>query len=278
MIGEIVNAILQEAKALFAGKAGTVILRTQFKMSKIDNYKPPFLMLDVIDAPDSYQFIGGSTMMGWDFGFNTYSHEPDSSVDNDTDSATDLLNFIDIVRRHFTKGIWLTPGMAILINNYSFKFTLSGIHAADALDGDGLVMGYKIMLESVSIDEDTDSIIESLWPLEFINQIQNLIQVMSFPNRALSPVSLLNVSAGMSYQIAAGVLVDSICMSTVSGNPTISIGTTPGGTDIVNAVQPGLFNKTVVGQLYDEDATYYITITGGGAVNISILQVNNLYQ
>ena len=47
---------------------------------------------------------------------------------------------------------WLTQGMNDILNSYGFRFTLSGIVKADALDQDGLILGYRIVFDSLAYD------------------------------------------------------------------------------------------------------------------------------
>lgn len=278
MIGEIVSALLAECKALFVDTPATVVLRTQFKFDNVDSYSMPFLLLDVIPGGDDVAMIGGATMMYWNFAFNTYSHEPNSSVNDDTGQSENLLNFIDKIRRHFQIGKWLTPNMVGIENDYGFKLTFGGMHNADPIEQDGVIMGFKSLFESAAIDTLTDQVQDSIVPLQYLIQIQNLLTVMSFPLRSLSPFTLLNISASQTFQIAANTFIDSIGMGAVTGAPVISIGTTPGGTDIVNAVTPGAFNRAVVEQLIANASTWYITISGGGTANISFMQVLGYFE
>lgn len=50
---------------------------------------------------------------------------------------------------------WKTQGMVDLYNEFGFQFTLTGIGVADAIEQNGLLMGYKIGLISTALDRHT---------------------------------------------------------------------------------------------------------------------------
>lgn len=108
MIGIILDAVLQETKAFIQSedKGGQVMLKTNFKgIKNIPDKTMPFVLLGLNDAPDTYQFPGGLTMLGWKWSFNSYSYEPDAYVDDNTGYSTGLLyDPIDTIRRHFSIG------------------------------------------------------------------------------------------------------------------------------------------------------------------------------
>ena len=80
---------------------------------------------------------------------------PNPEVSPDGGYSTDLLKPVDEIRRHFTIGNWMTDGMTEIEENYGFKFSLSGITGADQIDADGLISGYKINFNSISVDVET---------------------------------------------------------------------------------------------------------------------------
>lgn len=104
MLGEILDAILQESKALFSGTGSQVMLKTDFLAKATPDNNGTFLLLGIDNASDSLQYLGGLTNCCYDFGFNSYSWEPDAYVDDNSGYSTSLLNFIDGVRQHFTLG------------------------------------------------------------------------------------------------------------------------------------------------------------------------------
>lgn len=50
---------------------------------------------------------------------------------------------------------WMTQGMADIFNEFAFCFTLSGITTAEQIDDSGLLMGYRVDFDSVSLDNAT---------------------------------------------------------------------------------------------------------------------------
>ena len=171
MIGDILNAVLNECKALLQTMdiAGTLILETDYKSDKLTTYSMPLLILDMIDAPETSQYLGGVTRVDWVFGMNSYNLQPDSYVDDITPWSGSLLDIIDRIRAHFSLGFWLVPtrgedttlpmAMPDILSAYGFKFTLSGLTRANHLDEDGLIMGWRIMFDSIAIDDFTDWIL-----------------------------------------------------------------------------------------------------------------------
>lgn len=173
MIGEILNALLLECRKKLEGTAATIILKTDYKGTDLATYNMPLLLLDVIGGDESRMFLGGCTSADWSFGFNVYSYEPDSNQSDPSAYSTGLINFIDQIRQHFSFGVWLTQGMRDIESNYGFRFTLTGILGAPALDQDGLIMGYQIRMESMAIDESTAGIELSSEVLEHVVQVNN---------------------------------------------------------------------------------------------------------
>ena len=153
MINRILQAVLAECQA--AQPNSTIIFKTDFKLDNVLTYTMPLLLIDLIDAPESGQAIGGMTIMEWLFALNSYNYMPNPEVSPDGGYSTDLLKPVDEIRRHFTIGNWMTDGMTEIEENYGFKFSLSGITGADQIDADGLISGYKINFNSISVDVET---------------------------------------------------------------------------------------------------------------------------
>ena len=171
MIGEILNAVIQEAKLLFEGQGGTVLIKTDYKNSSLPSYSMPLLIVDLLDANELTHYINGVTRADWNFAFNSYNYMPDLYNDDNSEYSKNLLNVIDDVRRHFQTGDWKSPLMVAVLENYGFKFTIMGINPADALEDQGLVMGYKIVFDSVAIDNQTNTILNSTQVLEKVTQL-----------------------------------------------------------------------------------------------------------
>lgn len=188
MIGEILNSVLQEIKTLLKGTGATVLLKTDFAPKKRPDYNGTLVMLSLDAAPDSVQYPGGLTRMDWKFDLNTYAWEPDSYVDDDTGYSTGLLDFIDKIRVHFTANFgnlvnpgtvpyvegtgWLTQAMGDIFNTYGFQFTLTGLTTADAIEQDGLQLGYKIGLDTTAFDNTTNYVNDNV-PLAIVRQVNN---------------------------------------------------------------------------------------------------------
>lgn len=178
MKGEILHAILFECKKLLEGSGADIILKTNFKsIVKGGTYSGNFILLDMQDGLDSLQFPGGLTRMDYKFSFNSYNYEPNTYVDDGSGYSEDLLNFIDMIRQHFSNGLdnnaWLTQEMTDIFNDYGFEFTFGGIGVAEAIETDGLMMGDSIIMESTALDAATLSIVPSASPLQTVKQVDN---------------------------------------------------------------------------------------------------------
>lgn len=260
MLGEILQAILQETKALFSGTGAQVMLKTNFLPKATPDNNGTFVLLDLQNAPDTTQFPGGLTMCCYDFGVNTYTWEPDSYVDDDTPFSTSLLNFIDKVRQHFTLGplgnglvypngilivnkiyqvvnstiiyngnplitgtyftcldgitsftsasngyvigtSWLTQGMVDIFNQFGFQFTLTGITNADALDQNGIIMGYKIGLISTSFDQITQFNEDDVVLTTISELLGDEVQIDESFENVLFPTIYINNTTQLSAQL-----------------------------------------------------------------------------
>jgi len=136
----------------------------------------PFVLAEILDGEDSDQMLGGVKRMAWKLGLCSYAYQPDTTGDDKTPYTTQLLNVIDRITDHFNAGRlfgWLTPGMGDILTNYGLRFTFTGIGAADPLDGDGLIMGFKIIMESVSFDVSTANVVQSTSVVTTTRQINN---------------------------------------------------------------------------------------------------------
>lgn len=178
MIGDILNAVMQECRKFLTDAGGTVILKTDYRASKLPTYTMPLLLVDLLEAPDSLQYPGGIERVDWNFALNIYNYMPDGTIDDTTGYSRNLLDVIDDIRRHFSIGIWLNtsiiPTMVDIETKYNFKFTLSGIVPADALENeDGLIMGYRIVFDSVGLDDGTNLVSKSTMPLAEVDQVNN---------------------------------------------------------------------------------------------------------
>lgn len=169
MTPEIHQAVIDECIKLLTDGKGTVVLKTDFRSANLSTYTMPLLLLEILPGEDSRQLLGGVTMMEWGFAMNSYVYSPDAHGGDVTGFATGLKQIIDDIRKHFSLRTWLTTGMPAIEAAYGFRFTLSGLTHADALEAqDGLINGYRIMFDSVAIDDSTDSIVSSTSNLEHV--------------------------------------------------------------------------------------------------------------
>ena len=94
----------------------------------------------------------------------------------------------------------------------------------------------------------------------------------------LVPIKLEGVTGGTTQAIAANTFVQQISLITVSGSPTIRIGTTPNGTDILPDTTSATISLTTLQQYFASAKTFYITMSSGsGTVNIRMDVIENYF-
>jgi hypothetical protein len=91
------------------------------------------------------------------------------------------------------------------------------------------------------------------------------------------PIKIPGINANITQVIPANTWLESILVRTASGTPTIRVGTTPNGTDVMPDTQPGATSEVLVQEYFPTDTTLYITISGTGSVNMRLNTVNNVY-
>lgn len=159
MLDDIVNALhteMHEFLQTLPDGGGQVVLMTDFLEGKEITAVMPLVLLEVIPGEDSSQYGGGLTKMYYMIAFNSYHYMPDAYGDElATGYSTGLLKVIDMIRQHLSNEQWLTAGMTNILNNYGYRFTLSGISQASEIPKDGLKIGHRIHMNSVSFDPVT---------------------------------------------------------------------------------------------------------------------------
>lgn len=293
MIGEILNAVINECTTLLNDSTveggaigGTVLLETDFLKDDQRAYSMPLVLLDLEDAPESGQWCGGSTRMEWMFGLNSYAYEPDAFNADITDFSTNLLNVIDTIRRHFSLRNWLTTEMTDIEHNYGFRFTLSGLQKAIALQRDGLIIGYRVGFDSIAIDDTTDSVQWSESVLEGLHQagveVNNEIYDNLETNDQMTTTypQTINVGVtptGATLSVPKNTFVPALALQTAMGNPSMRIGTTEGGDEIMADTEPGIFQLVTPEFLTEADTVFYFTQTGDGLVNVRVDMIRNYF-
>lgn len=93
------------------------------------------------------------------------------------------------------------------------------------------------------------------------------------------PLKIPGINANTTQVIAANTYIEAISIAAANGSPTLRIGTTPNGTDIMPDTAIGA-SQSVSVQLYCANSTtLYFTLTGTGSpsVNVRIDTLNNYY-
>lgn len=91
------------------------------------------------------------------------------------------------------------------------------------------------------------------------------------------PVKLLGLNANAEQQVLANTYIREILVDLVAGTPTICIGTTPAGTDILDVTDITQFLPIIVTRKFSDLGIIYITFSNAGTINVAILQVPNIF-
>ena len=159
MIGQVIEALSNEIKALFAETGCTVLRDTQFSVDKMPLYTVPVIIISANNTPDEYQYIGGITAVDIDFNIKVFFYDLNSGLDEDSGYSADAYNVIDTIRKYIALSDWTMQGMKDMVTNYGFKMTLNGSIKETMLQNEaGIIPGYSLTYNSVGIDNETDSI------------------------------------------------------------------------------------------------------------------------
>lgn len=91
------------------------------------------------------------------------------------------------------------------------------------------------------------------------------------------PIKLEGITGNAQQAIAANTWVEQLSVITTAGSPTIRIGTTPNGTDILEDTTSATVATASIKQYFGSATTFYITMTGTGTVNIRIDILTNYF-
>ena len=95
-------------------------------------------------------------------------------------------------------------------------------------------------------------------------------------NQIPVPLKLINQTGSFSQSIAGNSWVEKLIITPQIGTPSIMIGTTNGGNDILPTTLIGSFLPLLIQQYYQSGITLYFSITSGNA-NIRIDQIPNFF-
>lgn len=290
VLGPILRAVLNEALALATTDGGqftgTVILQTDYKSEKLLTYTMPLIIIALEDGLDMMQWLGGATKLDFAFGMNTYNFDPNSYQDDQTGDSEELITPLDIVRQHFSIRQWIVPSrglrtdipmaMADIEAKYGFRFTLEGMHRAKKLDQDGLVLGYRLIFDSIGIDDSTDSVVSSdPVVLEQVNQVgSTILSLGPYPQIINAPLIMPDTQT----DIPGNTLIDNIAFFPTAGSPTIRVGTSPGDDSIMEDTVIDGFRKVSVEYYAAEDTTIYFTMAGDGLVTTRLNVFRNYFE
>jgi hypothetical protein len=160
MISAVINALTKELKYLVKDNEGMVILDTNIKNDA--SFSLPLVVLECDDAPESAALMGGLVRMDWSFRMRIYTQGPDAYADDETELSTSHLDFMDVIKNHFIKGVWKTKLMYDLVTSYEFRMTYTGTYKAQDLDTeDRTIKGVVHNFETIGFDK-------SIQPLEYM--------------------------------------------------------------------------------------------------------------
>lgn len=95
-------------------------------------------------------------------------------------------------------------------------------------------------------------------------------------NSLTVPIKLKNVQANTQQAIAANTKVLTIDISGTAGSPTLRIGTTPNGIEIMDDTEIGNSQPVNVDLYFPDAGTIYFTLSGG-TVSIRIAVILNFF-
>lgn len=90
------------------------------------------------------------------------------------------------------------------------------------------------------------------------------------------PLRISNVNSNTQQTIAGNAYLQAIYITATDNNPTIRIGLTPNGQEVLEDIQPGSFIQLNVEQYFSEATQLYISISGG-TLNIRFAIINDFY-
>lgn len=257
MIELISQAIIDEVNAyktadttgMYLGS--TVMIDTDFNIGKIPSYTLPLIILEIDDAPNSVQLVGGATQMEWNWYLTVYAFEPDPYVASSY--GTGLMKIIDDLRQHFTGVNFLAQSFIDIQDNFSFTFVLSGVTKAQEIEKDNkIVIGRKIQFESVAFDNLTQPVTESTSELTTIENAYI----------TANPMILNLPKLGATGQVELTVMADW----------SISIDQSWLTSDVNSGIEDATLNLTATDNLTGSSRTANITINGSDAATV-IVQV-----
>ena len=255
MIELISQAIIDEVNAYKAADTtgmylgATVMIDTDFNIHNVPSYTLPLIILEIDDAPNSVQLVGGATQMEWNWYLTIYAFEPDPYAASSY--GTGLLQIIDDLRQHFNGVNFLAQSFIDIQNNFSFTFVLNGVIKAQEIEKDNkIVIGRKIQFESVAFDSKTQPVTDST---NALSTIQNTFNVAT-------PSSLNLPKLGATGQIELAVFADwniNIDQSWLTSN-------------VSSGISDVILNLTATNNLTGNQRAANITINGSDAATLII--------
>ena len=93
-----------------------------------------------------------------------------------------------------------------------------------------------------------------------------------------APIIINSMSHNTAVNFSAGFYLSQIFITNQAGNITLSIGTIPGGGEILDAYEiASFFTPILPSQYFQNSGTLYFTIDGGmGVLNIYIFYLNGI--
>ena len=83
-----------------------------------------------------------------------------------------------------------------------------------------------------------------------------------------------SASANITYGLAANTFLETVCVSVVSGTPTIKLGTISDAADLISEQTLNGFNVFKIESYYASAQTIYFTVSGG-VINIRLNLTNS---
>jgi hypothetical protein len=257
LTGTILNAICKELQSFFTlteYPETTVLLDTQANEDNLALHTLPFVIVSMTDSPDYAQLPGGSTQYAIDISLKVYQIEPNSALDDDSGYSIHLLDIIDDIRDHISRGIWQSQSMIDISASNSFKMALQNVIKSESMAmQNGIVPGFAINYSTIAIDHSTNHVSNGpvLTTVENIPDTPELIvDVSSLTFVHGGETNQANITSNLRYQISSNAAWLTSNYTTGIGNQVIAITATanPGTTSrtgIITIKYLGVYTKAI---------------------------------
>jgi hypothetical protein len=227
MIDQISQGIIDEIKAYVAQDttnfptSATVLIDTDFNIQQVPSYILPLIILEIDEAPNSGQLIGGATQAEWNWGLVIYALEPDPY--GQTSYGTGQLKIVDDLQEHFCGLTFLAQTFIDVQANLNFTYAFKGINKAPEIEKNNkIIIGRKINFESVAFDDSTLDTIDSTSELTYIENDNIDLSVTTLSFKSVGEAKTFNIVSSNDWIITSDSNWLILSVASGTGNLTIT--------------------------------------------------------